>query len=74
MRAGSVGSYIVGVVAAVAAVALCIGTAILAADEDVIQALSLPEWLSGVVMAVAISIVVMVTVVAAIALIPRRWQ
>jgi hypothetical protein len=74
MRAGSAGSYVVGAFAGVAAIAVCIGAAILANHPVVIQALSLPEWLPGLVAVVAVLLVVIVAVAAAVALVPRRWQ
>ena len=74
MRAGSVGSYVVGAFAGIAAIAVCIGVAILANQPDVIRAFSLPGWLPGLVSVAAMLVVAMVAVVAAFALVPRRWH
>ena len=74
MRAGSVGSYVVGAVAGLAAIVVCVGAVILANSPGVLQALALPSWTSGLVAVVATLLVVIVGVVAVYALVPRRWQ
>lgn len=74
MRAGSVGSYVVGAFAGLAAVAVCVGAVILANSPVVLNAFALPEWVPGLVAVVAMLLVVMVAVVAVVALVPRRWQ
>ena len=74
MKAGSIGSCVVGVFAAVAAIAVSVGVAILANVPEVMRALSLPGWFSAVVPILATVLVVMVAVMAAVALVPRRWS
>lgn len=74
MRAGSVGSYVVGAFAGLAAIVVCVGAVILANSPVVLQAFALPGWVSGLVAVVAMLVAVMVAVVAVFALVPRRWQ
>ena len=74
MAAGSTSSYVVGVVAALLALAVCGCAVVLVNLPEVVAAFGVPGWISVLVSAAAVVLALLVAAVGVFAVIPRRWQ